>query len=147
MNPPNWQKVKAVFNSALEVEASRRADYLAEACNGDDGIRGQVEELLASYHTNFLEIEKSEGVSDPNKGIKFLKPGTRLGHFEVMKLLGSGGMGEVYLTRDDRLDRSVAVKIFSLELSSNPAHLARFIREAKGNPRYEELMRRIGLVS
>ncbi|MGQ0736805.1 MAG: protein kinase domain-containing protein [Acidobacteriota bacterium] len=60
-----------------------------------------------------------------------LVQGTRLGFYEVIRPLGSGGMGEVYLARDSRLDREVAIKIITPSLASDPDRLARFVREAK----------------
>jgi serine/threonine protein kinase len=60
-----------------------------------------------------------------------LAPGTKLGPYEILSPLGSGGMGEVYRARDTRLDRIVAVKILSTELSSDPIRKQRFEREAK----------------
>jgi serine/threonine protein kinase len=60
-----------------------------------------------------------------------LASGTRLGSYEVIRPLGSGGMGEVYLARDTRLERQVAIKIISPSLAGDPDRLARFVREAK----------------
>ena len=60
-----------------------------------------------------------------------LAPGSRLGAYEVRSLIGAGGMGEVYLARDLRLNRTVALKILPEELSSEPLRLERFNREAK----------------
>ena len=60
-----------------------------------------------------------------------LQAGTRLGPYEVLSLVGAGGMGEVYLARDTRLDRRVAVKVLAQELATDPDFRARFTREAK----------------
>jgi serine/threonine protein kinase len=60
-----------------------------------------------------------------------LAPGTHLGPYEITGPLGAGGMGEVYRARDTRLDRTVAIKILSKEMSNDPAHKQRFEREAK----------------
>jgi serine/threonine protein kinase len=60
-----------------------------------------------------------------------LNPGTKLGPYEILSLLEAGGMGEVYRARDTRLDRTVAVKILSAHLSSNPEARERFEREAR----------------
>ncbi len=60
-----------------------------------------------------------------------LAAGTRLGVFEILAPLGKGGMGEVYLARDTKLDREVAVKILPEEMAQRPERMARFEREAK----------------
>lgn len=60
-----------------------------------------------------------------------LQPGTRIGHFEVQQLLGTGGMGEVYRARDTRLGRDVAIKVLSRDVTRDSARYARFEREAR----------------
>src|SRR5215813_1376913 len=60
-----------------------------------------------------------------------LAPGTRLGPYEILALLGVGGMGEVYRARDTRLERTVAIKILPAQFSSDPVRKQRFEREAK----------------
>jgi eukaryotic-like serine/threonine-protein kinase len=57
--------------------------------------------------------------------------GTRLGHYKILAPLGSGGMGEVYLAKDTRLEREVAIKVLPEHLAGNPTALKRFEREAK----------------
>src|SRR6202171_4414808 len=60
-----------------------------------------------------------------------LDPGTKLGPYEIMSLLGAGGMGEVYRAKDTRLGRDVAIKTLPKEMSADPARKQRFEREAK----------------
>jgi serine/threonine protein kinase len=57
--------------------------------------------------------------------------GTRLGHYEIVAPLGAGGMGEVYLAEDTRLERKAALKILPADVASNRDRMERFIREAK----------------
>src|SRR3989454_1758403 len=60
-----------------------------------------------------------------------LTPGTKLGRYEIRAKIGSGGMGEVYLAQDTKLDRRVALKILPADVASNRDRMERFIREAK----------------
>src|ERR1700681_1540193 len=60
-----------------------------------------------------------------------LSVGDKLGHYEVLSLLGQGGMGEVYRAKDTKLDRDVAIKVLPHLLANDPERLARFEREAK----------------
>ena len=59
-----------------------------------------------------------------------LAPGTRLGNYEIVAAVGAGGMGEVYRSRDPRLNRDVAIKVLSPQLANDPAAVGRFEREA-----------------
>src|SRR5436189_4407333 len=60
-----------------------------------------------------------------------LEPGTKLGRYEIRSKIGEGGMGEVYLAQDTKLDRKVALKILPAELASNRERMERFVREAR----------------
>src|SRR5258708_26726157 len=60
-----------------------------------------------------------------------LSAGTKLGHYEICAQLGAGGMGEVYLAKDTKLDRKVALKILPAELATNQDRMRRFTQEAK----------------
>lgn len=75
-----------------------------------------------------MALTHNPGTSAPNVA---LAPGTRLGAYEILTLIGSGGMGEVYRARDTKLDRDVAIKILPEALASDPERIARFEREAK----------------
>lgn len=60
-----------------------------------------------------------------------LTKGTRLGSYEVLSPLGAGGMGEVYLAEDARLDRKIALKLLPSEFAKDESRVRRFIQEAK----------------
>ena len=60
-----------------------------------------------------------------------ISPGKTLAHFTIVRKIGAGGMGEVYLAEDNKLDRMVAIKLLPTDLSSNPERMRRFAQEAK----------------
>lgn len=129
MSAADWQKVKEIFNSALEHSPETRPDYLLEACGPDVDLRQRVGELLRSYDSDFME--PSEPASFESDKAEHLPVGDRIGRYHVTRPLGKGGMGEVYLACDPELERDVALKLFSPALASDPVHLDRFIREAR----------------
>jgi serine/threonine protein kinase len=119
-----WKKVEELYQAALEQPRDKRAAFLAQACPNDAELRREVESLLAQKTEAFLE-------SAPMSVIKALTPGATLGHFEIIELLGRGGMGEVYRARDPRLKREVAIKVLPASLAGDPDRIARFEREAR----------------
>jgi len=125
MTPERWQQVKDVLQQALELKPEDRAAFLDQHCAADQSLRQEVETLLSSSdeaRSSFLESASLHAA---------LTPGTRLGEYEVQKLLGSGGMGEVYRARDPRLRRDVAIKVLPSFLSSDKERLRRFEHEAQ----------------
>jgi TolB-like protein/Tfp pilus assembly protein PilF len=139
MTPDRWKRVQEVFAAATEREPGSRAALLDEACRDDPELRTEVESLLSSLgaaSSGFLEspaIDAVPALSPTNRkaGSPSLVRGARLGPYEVLGPLGTGGMGEVYRAKDPRLDREVAIKVLPERLASDPAALSRFEREAK----------------
>ena len=136
MTPERWQKIEQLCNAALEYEASQRETFLARACQGDDGLRREVESLLAQEKPaeGFLEpvgAEVSTRVWAKMQGGEQSMIGRQLGSYQVVSLLGVGGMGEVYQARDTKLGRDVAVKVLPPGLIHDADRLARFQREAR----------------
>ncbi len=134
MTPERWQQVKQLFRSALERKVEERTAFLDNACDGDDGLRRELESLLASFEESdlFIETSVAEAAADlfsADQSESLI--GKRLGHYEVVSLLGAGGMGEVYLAEDTRLNRRVALKVLSAASISNPEANQRLWREAR----------------
>jgi serine/threonine-protein kinase len=134
MNAERWKKVKELFDHAVELEGDARERFLARECGPDQSLRADVEKLLASSEgaTDFLEQpavnQVASAILEPNG---MLRPGDRFAHYKILRLVGVGGMGEVYLAEDEKLDRRVAIKILNERFGKNESHLSRFIREAK----------------
>jgi serine/threonine-protein kinase len=127
MTQERRQKIEVLCLEALERDPGERAAFLDSACAGDTGLRHDVERLLAleADADDLLEVSPSLPVAAP------LPPGTRLGPHVIEKVVGAGGMGEVYRARDTRLGRAVAIKILPPGLSADPARRHRFEQEAR----------------
>src|SRR5215208_3551595 len=102
MTPERWRRVEELFHSALERDGAGRAAFLAEACAGDETLRSEVETLIAAHEKGGSFID-SPAYADARLLVDrraALTAGQRLGPYEVMGHIGSGGMGEVYLAED-----------------------------------------------
>ncbi len=131
ITPDQWERVRSLFRGALDRPSSERGSFLRAGSGGDEEVRQEVESLLEAY-------PRAEGfLSDHVIGahreapVAGLAPGTRLGHFEIVDSLGSGGMGEVYRGRDTRLDRPVAIKVLAADLAGDVRGGERLEREAR----------------
>lgn len=129
-----WQQIKSIFQFAVELEPSEQDALLERACSGDPALRKRVESLMSSDEQGWdlLETPAFEAVAGLfAEDRPALSIGQYLGHYEVLDLLGAGGMGEVYLAHDEMLDRKVALKLLPSEYVSNDERLRRFQQEAR----------------
>ena len=137
MNQPvmdHWTTVKRIHQSALDVDPSERAAFVDKSCSGDEALRREVESLLtyASEAESFLERPAVDiAATPPGESHAATLVGRTISHYQVLSLLGAGGMGEVYLARDPRLERTVALKILPGEFAADADRMQRFTREAK----------------
>ena len=133
MTPERWQQVKELFRSALEHEPEGRAAFLERACDGDDPLRREVESLLKSFEgaDSFMETPVAEAAAELLGDKDESLVGRRLGRYEVVAPLGEGGMGTVWLAKDTRLGRKVAVKLLPPHFTEDAERLRRFEREAR----------------
>jgi serine/threonine protein kinase len=124
--------VKSLFQAALDRPPADRASFLQQSCD-DVEVRGEVERLLASHAqgSGSLETKTSVALRSKLDAEGGLRRGARLGPYRIVDFLGAGGMGEVYLARDSRLDLHVALKILPDNLIEDPERLARFRREGR----------------
>jgi eukaryotic-like serine/threonine-protein kinase len=125
MKPERWQQAREVLADALELKPEDRPAFLDRACSSDHELRREVERLLSSSDEARSSFLQSSGLRIG------LTPGAKLGDYEVQRLIGSGGMGEVYRARDTRLGRDVAIKVLPSFVSHDPDRLRRFDQEAR----------------
>ena len=135
MSDPHWEKVKDIFQTALEKPSGAERDkYLNETCGADENLRGEVLDLLASFDEadDFLDESPIGEVAEMMvERRESLAAGQQFGRYRIERKLGAGGAGEVFLARDSELGRFVALKILSAEFSGNPDHVRRFLQEAR----------------
>ena len=136
MTPELWQRLKPLFHAALEQSAEGRAAFVVAACGDDAELKMHLEQLIEAEQQESRKIDAPlvnlhELIDARNAGFQYsggsmlLAEKTRLGPYEIIALLGAGGMGEVYKACDTRLDRIVAVKICKGRFTE------RFEREAR----------------
>lgn len=144
---------RSIFLDALELaDTEDRRKYLDQACGEDQELRSQVEELLVSHNeaSSFLEqppeglgatiasgVDDTVGESSDADSLEFLDPTDKpgclgtLSQYEVVEVIGRGGMGLVLRAYDTKLSRVVAIKVMAPELAANPMAVKRFLREAR----------------
>jgi serine/threonine protein kinase/TolB-like protein len=130
--PTRWQEIDRIFAAALECEPAARRAFLDEACAGDEPLRQEVESLLAHDVQESLvgrsAVEEATRLLS-NENMRGLDV-TAIGPYQIVKLLGAGGMGRVYLAHDPRLNRQVAVKLLSHYGAAEEERIRRFRQEA-----------------
>ena len=134
MTPERWQQVNEIFHSALEREPARRAAFIDQACADDHELRKEVVSLIRS-HENTDSFIDAPGFGAAAQLLAEDSPdlsvGQRIGHYKIISLLGSGGMGEVYLAQDSKLGRKVALKLLPASFTKDQERVRRFEQEAR----------------
>jgi eukaryotic-like serine/threonine-protein kinase len=138
MSPERWQQINQLFYDALARPPAARADFLAQTCGADEELRQEVLTLLVADGKADPLIEQPLGAvaaelwSDlPSTAPLPALIGAQFGGYQIIQALGRGGMGEVYLAQDHKLNRRVALKLLPTRFTHDPARLHRFRQEAR----------------
>ena len=130
----NLKQVETVFQAALDLPAGERAAYVAQACAGNESLYAEVYSLVSAADTHNGFIDKPV----VNLGFEVLSRsedesmiGSQIGSYKILSRLGKGGMGQVYLAEDTRLDRKVALKFLSYELVNDNWAKRQLAKEAR----------------
>jgi len=114
MDPQRWQRIEELFHAASTMEAGRQETYLAAECGGDEALREEVLSLLGASGRgdSMLQAEVGRAAADA-VGVRETVAGERIGAYRVLRPLGRGGMGAVYLAEraDDTYHKQVAIKL------------------------------------
>src|SRR5688572_28334450 len=136
MTPERWQQLKQIFQSALERNPAERSAFLKQACAGDPALRSQVESLISSHDQaddsiEAMAVEAATEMLARADDRADLIAGKQIGRYQVLTLIGRGGMGEVFLAQDTTLGRKVALKLLRTDFTRNEERLRRFRQEAQ----------------
>ena len=133
MTPDQHRRARDLFEAALEHEPANVVLWLEDAAPDDSVVRAEVQSLL-DHHSRagtFLTQPVAEAAPHLLEDEHMLEPGTVLGSYTVIREIGRGGMGRVYLASDGRLGRTVALKALAPQLTREPQHRDRLRREAR----------------
>ena len=138
MKPDRWQQISRIFNRAISLNAADRSAYVEEKCGTDDDLKAEVERLIESHQKaegdDFMGGLAVEDVAEhftAEEEPLALNKGQQFGAYSILDHLGTGGMGQVYLAKDSRLDRIVALKILAAEVAADQRRMQRFRQEAR----------------
>jgi Tol biopolymer transport system component len=123
----NWPELKEAFGAAVEAGPSGHARHVAALASIDPALAARLEAMLAADARGDVLQQLFEVEAERSQ----VQPPARVGAYEVIDVLGAGGMGEVYRARDTRLNRDVAIKVLPASVVGDAGRLARLEREAQ----------------
>ncbi|MFN0111142.1 MAG: protein kinase domain-containing protein [Blastocatellia bacterium] len=142
MTSEQLDQLSGLYHAALELEPHQRHAFLRERCRDDQNLLHEVEQLLEANENvgSFLakpvqavdeptQLTSQKKESDQKKESEMI--GRRFRQYRILSRIGAGGMGEVYLAKDETLGRKVALKLLPVTFGDDPDRLHRFVREAK----------------
>jgi len=127
MDPERWRRIEELYHAAQSLSGEARTRFLVQQCAQDQALRSEVESLLTQTDQTWAPAGSPVGVTPAI----MLATGQRIGAYQVVSLLGAGGMGEVYRAHDAKLGRDIAIKILPREWVGDADRMARLAREAR----------------
>ena len=134
MDSGRWERLRGLFDAAMDLKACERPSFIARSCEGDPEFQRALESLVkhsletgSSFDQAVVEAIELEASLPTAPALL----GRILAHYRVIEKIGEGGMGEVYRAADTRLGRDVAIKILPEAFTRDPERLGRFEREAR----------------
>ncbi len=136
MNAERWKQIDEILDAVLEIPNERREEFLSKKCGDDGDLKREIESLLKVQKSadkfmensamNLMAKEIAQNEAEISSPV-----GKQLGTYTIEKPIGAGGMGEVYLAHDAKLNRKVALKILPAEFVADAERIKRFEREAR----------------
>lgn len=130
----DFARIEEIYHQALQIPLEKRDDFLRKSCGNDFELLSEVESLLTfdEQAKDFIEAPPNDVaanlITQQNKE-KLI--GREFSHYKIIKKLGAGGMGEVYLAEDTKLNRKVALKLLPFQFSQDRERRKRFEKEAR----------------
>lgn len=140
MNSNHWQRIEELFHAASQLPAEDRSVFLKGECSGDEILLQEVESLIAASEGGNSFIEQpvlTLGMKVLSSGHQESLVGQSIGHYKIVRLLGEGGMGAVYLADDCTLERHVALKFIAPGLVDDDWAREQLMKEARAVARLE----------
>ena len=135
MDPQKLRQVEELYHTALELAPNDREAFVQKSCGQDQELRSELESLLAveKSRNSFFEKPPLSLAAEmfEEKERKANLSGQEISHYKIIRLLGAGGMGEVYLAEDTKLHRQIALKIVTAQFENELDRIERFKKEAR----------------
>lgn len=133
MDPERLRQIEDRYHAALDLPPGERESFIRDSCGEDKELRREIESLLAVRQSsnNFFEqppLSLAAEMFSQNEGHLV---GKEISHYKIVRLLGAGGMGEVYLAEDTKLHRQVALKVLTSQFEPDAERIKRFKKEAR----------------
>jgi len=135
MDPERLRQIEDLYHAALELPPAKREGFIKNSCGRDEDLRRELETLLAVNKSskNFFDSPPLSLAAEMflQKEGRANLAGKEISHYKIIRLLGAGGMGEVYLAEDTKLHRQIALKILTPQFENDVERINRFKKEAR----------------